>query len=135
MATSDGRFLFFLPWMGKTLVGTTDVACPKPSPRPQPTEAEIQWLVDEASKYMVFPIRRSDVLSAWSGVRPLAVDPHATGSDDGKTSSLSRDHVVIIFALLLLLLLLQACVGVNVIVDLMTFVPRIHKCAIQYHTT
>jgi glycerol-3-phosphate dehydrogenase len=94
MATSDGRFLFFLPWMGKTLVGTTDVACPKPSPRPQPTEAEIQWLVDEASKYMVFPIRRSDVLSAWSGVRPLAVDPHATGSDDGKTSSLSRDHVV-----------------------------------------
>jgi glycerol-3-phosphate dehydrogenase len=96
MATSDGRFLFFLPWMGKTLVGTTDVACPKPSPRPQPTEAEIQWLVDEASKYMVFPIRRSDVLSAWSGVRPLAVDPHATGSDDGKTSSLSRDHVVII---------------------------------------
>ena len=22
--TSDGRFLFFLPWMGKTLVGTTD---------------------------------------------------------------------------------------------------------------
>jgi glycerol-3-phosphate dehydrogenase len=22
--TSDGRFLFFLPWQGKTLVGTTD---------------------------------------------------------------------------------------------------------------
>jgi glycerol-3-phosphate dehydrogenase len=23
--TSDGRFLFFLPWEGSTLVGTTDV--------------------------------------------------------------------------------------------------------------
>lgn len=94
MATSDGRFLFFLPWMGKTLVGTTDVPCPRPIPRPRPSEEEIQWLVDEASKYMIFPIRRSDVLSAWSGVRPLAIDPHASSSTDGNTATMSRDHVV-----------------------------------------
>lgn len=34
-------------------------------------------------------VRRSDVLSAWSGLRPLALDPNAKD-----TASASRDHVV-----------------------------------------
>lgn len=34
-------------------------------------------------------MRRSDVLSAWSGIRPLAIDPNAKS-----TESISRDHVV-----------------------------------------
>jgi hypothetical protein len=34
-------------------------------------------------------VRRSDVLSAWSGIRPLAMDPSAKN-----TESISRDHVV-----------------------------------------
>lgn len=33
-------------------------------------------------------VRRSDVMSAWSGIRPLASDPHAQD-----TASASRDHV------------------------------------------
>ena len=34
-------------------------------------------------------VRRSDVKSAWSGIRPLASDPNASD-----TASASRDHVV-----------------------------------------
>jgi glycerol-3-phosphate dehydrogenase len=35
MNTSDGRFLFFLPWQGAVVVGTTDVkGTPVTSPRP-----------------------------------------------------------------------------------------------------
>lgn len=34
-------------------------------------------------------MRRTDVLSAWSGIRPLAVDPNAKD-----TANISRDHVV-----------------------------------------
>ena len=34
-------------------------------------------------------VRRSDVKSAWSGIRPLASDPDAQN-----TASASRDHVV-----------------------------------------
>lgn len=34
-------------------------------------------------------MRRTDVLSAWSGIRPLAIDPSAKN-----TESISRDHVV-----------------------------------------
>lgn len=34
-------------------------------------------------------VRRSDVQSAWSGLRPLAMDPNASD-----TASASRDHIV-----------------------------------------
>ena len=37
----------------------------------------------------VCQVRRSDVMSAWSGIRPLASDPDAQD-----TASASRDHVV-----------------------------------------
>lgn len=93
MNTSDGRFLFFLPWQGHVLVGTTDTKA-RPTMRPEPSEAEIVWLLHEASKYLnpELQVRRKDVLSAWCGVRPLACDPHRLKV--GVTSSVSRDHIV-----------------------------------------
>ena len=44
--TSDGRFLFFLPWQGKTLVGTTDRKGPAVSSH-GPPEEEIEWILNE----------------------------------------------------------------------------------------
>jgi glycerol-3-phosphate dehydrogenase len=41
------------------------------------------------SSFFTLQVRRSDVLSAWSGIRPLASDPNA---DD--TASISRDHII-----------------------------------------
>jgi glycerol-3-phosphate dehydrogenase len=38
MNTSDGRFMFFLPWKNHVLVGTTDHGC-KPTMRPVPDES------------------------------------------------------------------------------------------------
>jgi glycerol-3-phosphate dehydrogenase len=49
MNTSDGRFLFFLPWEDHVVVGTTDHRA-KPSMRPIPAEDEIKWLLNETSK-------------------------------------------------------------------------------------
>jgi glycerol-3-phosphate dehydrogenase len=89
--TSDGRFLFFLPWQGKTLVGTTDRKGPVTSYH-GPPEEEIQWILNEAQKYLVtdtLKVRRSDVLSAWQGFRPLASDPHAPPG-----APVSRDHII-----------------------------------------
>jgi len=88
--TSDGRFLFFLPWLGSTLVGTTDRKG-KPVSTPRPPEEEIQWMLREVEKYLSndLLVRRSDVLSAWQGFRPLASDPHAAAD-----APISRDHVV-----------------------------------------
>eukprot|EP00588_Corethron_pennatum_P007367 CAMPEP_0194286946 /NCGR_PEP_ID=MMETSP0169-20130528/33648_1 /TAXON_ID=218684 /ORGANISM="Corethron pennatum, Strain L29A3" /LENGTH=750 /DNA_ID=CAMNT_0039033497 /DNA_START=37 /DNA_END=2289 /DNA_ORIENTATION=+ len=88
--TSDGRFLFFLPWQGSTLVGTTDRKEDAVS-KPGPPEDEIQWLLSEAEKYLSseLKVRRSDVLSAWQGFRPLASDPHAPPG-----APASRDHTI-----------------------------------------
>lgn len=48
--------------------------------------------MNEASRYISpeLQLRRQDVLSAWSGVRPLARDPHECAD----SSRVSRDHVV-----------------------------------------
>ena len=88
--TSDGRFLFFLPWQGCTLVGTTDRKG-EPVSTPLPPEEEIKWILNEASRYLSddLRVRRSDVLSAWQGWRPLAVDPHAPPD-----APVSRDHII-----------------------------------------
>ncbi|RAL43728.1 hypothetical protein DM860_014229 [Cuscuta australis] len=45
-------------------------------------------IVNAAGPFCDF-VRRTDVLSAWSGIRPLAVDPNTKD-----TASISRDHVV-----------------------------------------
>jgi len=94
--TSDGRFLFFLPWQGKTLVGTTDRKGPVVSTH-GPPEEEIQWLLNECKKYLAHSghggdglnVRRTDVLSAWQGFRPLASDPNAPPG-----APVSRDHII-----------------------------------------
>lgn len=88
--TSDGRFLFFLPWQGHTLVGTTDSKNTAET-SPSPPEDEVEWILNECSKYLRpdLQVRRSDVLSAWRGWRPLAADPHAPPG-----APVSRDHVI-----------------------------------------
>ena len=88
--TSDGRFLFFLPWQGSTLVGTTDHKGPPVSDH-GPPEEEIQWILNEVKKYLSddLKVRRADVLSAWQGFRPLASDPNAPPG-----APVSRDHVI-----------------------------------------
>eukprot|EP00946_MAST-07B_sp_MAST-7B-sp1_P001877 g1877.t1 len=88
--TSDGRFLFFLPWQGSTLVGTTDRKG-DPVSSPGPPEDEIKWILNEVEKYLAgeVRVRRADVLSAWQGWRPLASDPHAEPD-----APVSRDHII-----------------------------------------
>mmetsp|Transcript_69 Transcript_69/g.128 ORF Transcript_69/g.128 Transcript_69/m.128 type:complete len:729 (+) Transcript_69:167-2353(+) len=91
MQTSRGSFLFYLPWQGHTLVGTTDVKVSHPELHSAVPEDDVNYLVRECSKYLApeMKVRREDVLSAWYGVRPLCVDPNAADSKDT-----SRDHVV-----------------------------------------
>ncbi|EFJ11162.1 hypothetical protein SELMODRAFT_183439 [Selaginella moellendorffii] len=87
--TKDGRVVFMLPWLGRTVAGTTDSISPI-TMLPEPKEEEIQFILDAISDYVCVKVRRSDVMSAWSGIRPLASDPSANGD----TSSISRDHVI-----------------------------------------
>jgi glycerol-3-phosphate dehydrogenase len=87
--TSDGRVLFAIPWHGHTLVGTTDMAVAAAPLEPRPTDAEVDFILDTAGRYLARPPRRADVLSAFAGIRPLV----RTGGGRA-TAALSRDHTV-----------------------------------------
>lgn len=91
--TSDGRVMFFLPWQGKVLAGTTDVPLDKVPENPTPTEADIQDILQELQHYIKFPVRREDVLSAWSGIRPLVRDPRLKHTGKA-TENLVRNHLL-----------------------------------------
>ena len=88
--TSDGRVIFFLPWQGNTIAGTTD-APTKVATNPIAGEDEIRWILNEIRGYLApdINVRRGDVLAAWSGIRPLVRDPKAKN-----TESLVRNHLI-----------------------------------------
>lgn len=87
--TSDGRVMFAIPWRGHTLVGTTDTAIPEPTPEPSPKEEEIEFILKTADLYLLKAPTRSDVLSVFTGIRPLVRATH-----EGNTAALSRDHTI-----------------------------------------
>jgi glycerol-3-phosphate dehydrogenase len=89
--TSDGRVLFVIPWHGHAVAGTTDTPVDAPSLEPRPLEEEIEFVLETAGRYLTRPPSRADVLAVYVGLRPL-VKGDAKG--EGKTSAVSRDHVI-----------------------------------------
>ncbi|KAI1715960.1 FAD dependent oxidoreductase domain-containing protein [Ditylenchus destructor] len=89
-ATSDGRVIFFLPWQRMTVAGTTD-ARSELTFNPAPTNQDIEFILQEIRGYLSkdVTVRRGDVMSAWSGLRPLVRDPNKKD-----TKSLARNHII-----------------------------------------
>jgi len=91
--TQDGRVLFAVPWQGKVLLGTTDTPRPQVDWEPQALESEIDQILQEAAKYLVKVPLRSDVISVWAGLRPLARSDE-NSNEQGATHNVSREHTV-----------------------------------------
>jgi glycerol-3-phosphate dehydrogenase len=85
--TSDGRVLFVIPWHGHAVAGTTDTPLDAPSLEPKALDEEIDFILETAGRYLTRPPSRADVLAVYAGLRPLV-------KGEGKTSALSRDHVI-----------------------------------------
>ena len=69
--TTDGRVMFAIPWLGHTLVGTTDTPVEGATLEPRPIDEEIDFILGNAARYLHRPPGREDVLSAFAGIRPL----------------------------------------------------------------
>jgi glycerol-3-phosphate dehydrogenase len=67
----DGRVFFALPWLGKTLVGTTDTDAPGPPDDLGVTEEDISYLLTGFNHHFDPPLERAAVLGTFAGVRPL----------------------------------------------------------------
>ncbi|MBI5669674.1 MAG: glycerol-3-phosphate dehydrogenase/oxidase [Chloroflexi bacterium] len=88
----DGRILLICPYLGKVLVGTTDIRIDDPD-LARCTEEEVDYIL--GSIKLVFPnmpIDRSHIVFAFTGVRPL---PSSSAS---RTGAISRDHSIRIVA-------------------------------------
>lgn len=87
--TSDGRVMFAIPWHDHTLVGTTDTAIPEATIDPSPMDEEIEFILTTAGKYLCKAPTRNDVLSVFTGIRPLV-----KAANSQNTAALSRDHTI-----------------------------------------
>jgi len=88
--TRDGRVLFMIPWLGSTLLGTTDIAVPGATLEPTVTREEVDYLLEHARSYVDAPASAFEVRSRFAGLRPLV----ARGGAATSTAKLSRNHVV-----------------------------------------
>ncbi|RDC65124.1 glycerol-3-phosphate dehydrogenase/oxidase [Adhaeribacter pallidiroseus] len=90
--TEDGRVLFLVPWYGKVIVGTTDTPIQEASLEPQALESEIEFILKTAGEYLTRAPQRSDVLSVFAGLRPLA----AVNKNSQRTKEVSRSHKIMV---------------------------------------
>jgi glycerol-3-phosphate dehydrogenase len=88
--TADGRVLFAIPWHGATIVGTTDEPVDGTSAEPRALSKEKNFLLDHIGRYLGRKPGASEILSMWSGLRPLVKKSGV------KTSQLSRDHTILV---------------------------------------
>jgi glycerol-3-phosphate dehydrogenase len=89
--TKDGRVMFAIPYLGATLVGTTDTPITDVHLEPRALPEEIDFILETAGMYLQKAPARQDILSVFTGIRPLV-----GASGDQGTASLSRDHTIII---------------------------------------
>ena len=87
--TSDGRVLFAVPWKDYVVVGTTDTQVKTANVEPKPLKDEIDFILNNASKYMTLKPKRSDIKSVFAGLRPLAAT-----SNKKSTKEVSRSHKI-----------------------------------------
>jgi glycerol-3-phosphate dehydrogenase len=88
--TNDGRVLYAIPWYGKVVVGTTDTPVDKIDIEPKALESEINFILNTVGNYLIKPPRREDILSIFTGLRPLA----ANTGNPASTKEVSRRHKI-----------------------------------------
>jgi glycerol-3-phosphate dehydrogenase len=88
----DKRVVFGIPWgLGRTVIGTTDTFFDGSPDKVEPTKEDVDYLLEVANSY--FPgseLKSDDVLSTWSGLRPLLAPEDETAG----ASAVSREHMI-----------------------------------------
>ncbi|MDP4574053.1 glycerol-3-phosphate dehydrogenase [Qipengyuania sp. G39] len=84
----DGRIVFAIPYERDfTLIGTTDLLYEGDLDKVRIADEEIDYLCEAASRYFVSQVTREEIVSTYSGVRPLYEDNAASNS------TVTRDYV------------------------------------------
>ena len=81
----EGRSIFALPWLGRTLLGTTDNPYEGDIDHVRPSGEDIEYLLEAANSFFASELTAADLSGAYAGVRPLI----STG-DSRKSVDISR---------------------------------------------
>ena len=81
----EGRTIFVLPWLGQTLIGTTDTDHEGAADHVRPSDAEIEYLLDAVNAFFGTALAPGDLAGAYAGVRPLI-----SSGDPRKSVDISR---------------------------------------------
>jgi glycerol-3-phosphate dehydrogenase len=79
LATDDDRILFLLPWLGKTVAGTTDEVRDHIEQHTLSTQSEVEFIISNISQSMKLDKFSTEELvsSKWCGLRPLVLGDEA----------------------------------------------------------
>ncbi len=80
-----GRTIFALPWLGRSLIGTTDNDYEGDIDAVEPAEDDVDYLLASVNEFFGTALDRGDLTGAYAGVRPLI----STG-DPKKSVDISR---------------------------------------------
>jgi glycerol-3-phosphate dehydrogenase len=80
-----GRTIFILPWLGRTLIGTTDVDYDGGLDHIPPSEDDVDYLLGATNEFFGTDLGRADLCGAYAGVRPLI-----SSGDPKKSVDISR---------------------------------------------
>jgi glycerol-3-phosphate dehydrogenase len=81
----EGRMMFTLPWMGRTLVGTTDVEYSGDLSHVAPPMDDVEYILGALNEFFGTELTPGHITGAYAGVRPLI----STG-DPKKSVDISR---------------------------------------------
>ncbi|MEM8640433.1 MAG: glycerol-3-phosphate dehydrogenase [Cyanobacteria bacterium P01_G01_bin.54] len=91
-AKSDKRPFFIVPWLGRVLIGTTDLRFGGDLDRVKANTDEIDYLLNETNAILpTANLSRADIKFTYSGVRPL---PYRQQSHSQKTGAFTRKHTL-----------------------------------------
>ncbi len=130
LQNDDKRIVFVIPYKNDTsLIGTTEVEVENPEDNSIDNN-EINYLINSVNKYLSKPISSKDIISTYSGIRPLIEDFNS------KASKVTRDYVFDLnidnnFAPLLSIyggkLTTYRKLAENVLLELNKFLPKYSK--------
>jgi glycerol-3-phosphate dehydrogenase len=81
----EGRSIFALPWLGRTLVGTTDNDYEGDLAHVRPSAEDVDYLLEAVNTFFATSLRPEDLTGAYAGVRPLI-----SSGDPKKSVDISR---------------------------------------------
>jgi glycerol-3-phosphate dehydrogenase len=84
--TDDGRVLFIVPWLGHSMIGTTDTPYAAEPTHPTASPEDNEYLIRHVHRYLA--VDEFEPLSSFAGLRAL--------KDTGRSSTakVSREHVI-----------------------------------------